>query len=64
MRQGGDRAGFALEPRAPVFILRDLDRKNFDRDVTIEPGVVGTIHLAHSTRTDGLRNEIWPEEDT
>jgi hypothetical protein len=63
MRQGGDRAGFTFEPRAAVLILRDLDRKNLDRDVAIEPGVVRPIHLTHSARADGLRDEIWPEQD-
>ena len=53
--QGRDRARLAGEA------LRELDVRDFDRDVAIEARVVGAIHLAHATfadqRLDFVRTE-------
>ena len=50
--QGRDRARFAGEA------LRELDVRDFDRDVAIEARVVGAIHLAHATFADQRRDFV------
>ncbi len=39
---------FALEAREPVRVLCERSRQHLQRDVAVEPGVAGTIDLAHS----------------
>jgi hypothetical protein len=41
--------------------MRERFRQNLDRHVAPKLGVVGTIHLAHSARTDPCENFIGPE---
>src|SRR5262249_19031041 len=52
MIQRGQYLGFALEARHAAGICGERRRKNFDRHVAIELGIVGTINLAHSTRAE------------
>src|SRR3990172_10842959 len=39
----------ALEPRTPLPIAAELLREYLDRDVALQPGVMGAVHLAHTT---------------
>ncbi len=48
----GDRARLALEAHAPVFVLGQLRRQDFDRDCAIEARVAGAIDLSHAAGAD------------
>ena len=61
MRQRRDRPGFALEPRAPVGILCERRRKDFDGDVALEPGIARAIHLAHASCAKRLGHYVGTE---
>ena len=47
-----EHLGFALESGKAIWIEREAVRENLERDVAIQPGVVGLIHLAHSARAN------------
>jgi hypothetical protein len=42
-----EHLGFPIEPGEALRIPGELRWQRFDRDITIEPGIAGTIHLAH-----------------
>jgi hypothetical protein len=48
MIQRGECFRFALEPQDPVTVLGECGRQNLQRDVAIERGITGAIHLAHA----------------
>ena len=50
MVQRGKHLGFALEPGEAVWIECEGLGKNLERDVPIQPDIVGLIHLAHPAR--------------
>src|SRR5262249_10953862 len=52
---------FALEPREPVGIEREVGRQDLQRDVAIELCVTRAIHLAHAAGTDGGENLVRTE---
>ena len=52
---------FASEAREPIGIAREDLGKDFERDVSIQLGIVGAIHLAHAARTNELADFIDPE---
>ncbi len=55
MIQRGDGSGFTFETFSEPLCRR------FDRYVATDPGVMGTIHLAHATLADGGKDLIRPE---
>ena len=48
MIQRREELGFALEPRQTFAIVRELFRKNFDRDVALELRVTRAVNLTSS----------------
>jgi hypothetical protein len=60
MVPAGDRLCFALEPLAPLRPSGDMSGKNFEGDDSIEAGITGFVHLAHSTHTDRRKNFVRP----
>ena len=44
--------GLALEPRQAVRVRGEQIRQDFQRDIAIELGVAGTVHLTHATFTN------------
>src|SRR6266446_5764965 len=53
--QRRNRTGFAGKA------LGELRIGHFDRDITIQPGIVGTIHFAHPAFTDWRQDFIRAE---
>ena len=51
--QGGDRAGFALEPLLQVGIGRDMLGQHLDGDGAVQAGVGGLVDLAHAPCAEG-----------
>ncbi len=54
MVERGQRSGFAREPRQPVIVARHRLGQDLQRDVSLQPRVAGTVHLAHSTRAEPI----------
>src|SRR5262249_47498578 len=52
---------FALEAREPIGIGRERLGQHLQGDVTIEPGIPRTIHLAHAAGADGTQNLVRTE---
>src|SRR5579864_2663187 len=46
------RLGFSCEPGEALRVVRERLRKEFDRHVTVEPGVAGAVDLAHAARAE------------
>ena len=61
MRKCGDRPCFALEARPCVRIDRQPLGHQFDRDVTVEPCVSGSIHFAHAAGAKRQQNLVRAE---
>jgi hypothetical protein len=57
MIQLGERSGLALEAGEPLRVLRQRCWQHLERDVAIQLGVAGAIHLAHSARAN-LRGDF------
>jgi hypothetical protein len=51
MIQGGQRLRFTLETRESLGIVRERLRQDFDRDITIELRVAGSIDFTHASAT-------------
>ena len=51
--QRPDDAGFAIEALAQLRVGRELRGQDLDRDLTIEAGVDGAVHMAHASGGDG-----------
>ena len=56
-----DGARLTVEPFERDRVAGDGRRKDFDRDVAIEPGVAGAIDFAHATGTDRLEDFVGTE---
>ena len=55
----GDRrngAGLVLESGAHLRIRREVVRQHLQRDIAAEPGITGTVDLAHATGADRLHD--------
>src|SRR5262245_30610648 len=52
MVQPGDRAGFAMDPRAELRVSRQCGREDLDGDRTVEASVARLVNLAHATGAD------------
>ena len=61
MVQSACRPSLLFEAPQPVAILAEERRKNFDRDIPLQPFIPRSIHLAHATRADETDNLIRPE---
>lgn len=46
--QSGGRVGFATEPLLKHFVSGGVGGQNFDRDDSVEDGVVGSPDFAHA----------------
>ena len=51
--EGGDGAGFELEPVPPLWVGGETGGQDLDRDRAIEPRVAGPVHLAHTASPNG-----------
>ena len=50
MVQAARRSRFLLEPAAIRRVLGELRRQDLDRDVALQLGIAGPVHLAHPAR--------------
>jgi len=57
----GDRFRLSLEPGETVRILSHRFVDDLDRDVAIEPFVVGAVHLTHPTLADLVDDAVVPK---
>ena len=48
MMELGEELRFALEPRQALFVLGEFSRKDFDRDLALQPGVGRAVDLPHA----------------
>jgi hypothetical protein len=67
MTEGGERLGFAFEPRDALGIQAERHRQPFDRDVAVEPGIARAIHLAQPAFAefpeDLVRADLWAHHE-
>ena len=52
MVQGGEHFRFALKSCEPIVISRERWRQDLDRDLTLQLGVGGSVHLPHAAFAD------------
>ena len=57
---------FAFEPRQPLGIVGHVYRKHLNRDVTLQPRIASTVHLAHAADAEDVddvvgSNARWPD---
>src|SRR5579863_8489769 len=64
MIEAGDGFGFAVEALAQLGAVGEMSRKDLDGHDALEARVAGTIHLAHSDRTDSGEDFIRPKFST
>ena len=48
MIQGREDLGFSLKTREPIRVSSEQERQDLDRDLTLQLGIGGPIHLAHA----------------
>ena len=53
MIERGQDLGFPLEPSQPFGIPGEQVRRHLDRDLPAQPGVLGTVDLAHAPAPNG-----------
>ena len=58
MIQCSGRARFDLESMQALWIGRDDEGKDFDRDIAVQARVARAIHFAHAARAEGLNNFV------
>ena len=56
-----EHLGFALEPGEAVRIERETVGENLERDVPIQRGITGVIHLAHSAFANFRDDFVGPQ---
>lgn len=61
MIQAAGGARFLLEPPASRGIARELGRKHFDRDLSLQLRIASTVHLAHAADAQRSHNFEAPE---
>ena len=54
--------GFMTETRETFVIVRECLRKDLERDVSIELGVAGAIHLTHATGAEQRDHFKWADQ--
>ena len=59
--QGGQDLGLTLEAGESLGSSRDRLREHLDRDVAIELGVAGAVHLAHPARAQRREDLVRPD---
>src|SRR5688572_13198448 len=64
MIQRGKRSRLALEPRGTFLVSNEQTRQDLDRDVAIELGIAGAIHLTHSTGANLGGDFVWAKAGT
>jgi hypothetical protein len=60
MIEGSEHLGFALETRQTIGIRGVRRRQEFQRHVTLEARIAGTIDLAHSARAECGEDFVRP----
>ena len=58
MIQAGEDAGFAFEPKDSLLVLGERGRQGFDRDISPQARVMGSIDLPHAPRADQGANFV------
>ena len=61
MREGRDRAGFAIEAGLGVGIGGQVHRENFYGDAAVEAGVLGAIDFAHAAGAERAEDLVGTE---
>ena len=61
MGDAGQRLHLALEARERIRIVGKRRREDLDRDVAAKAGVLGTVDLAHATRSEGRNDLVSPK---
>jgi hypothetical protein len=61
MVERGKHLGFALKPRQPILVLREVRRQRLDGDLPIQAGIPSQIHLTHATPTEFAFNLEWAD---
>src|SRR4051812_41599786 len=61
MREGGDRPRLPLEPRKRLRPIREIDRENLYRDVSVQLRIPRAIDLAHAAGTERRDDFIGAE---
>ncbi len=56
-----DRLGLALEALKALRVLGQVAGEHLDRDRTVEPRVLGAVHLAHPPRAERRFDLVGPE---
>jgi hypothetical protein len=59
--QARDGLGLALETGTELLVLTEVRRKDFDRNLAVEPRVASPIHLAHTPSTQWRLDFVWAE---
>ena len=58
MVQRGSRLRLALKPRQRLRIFCHIVGKEFQRDKTVQPGVLGLVHHAHSPAPKSFQDAV------
>src|ERR1022692_262656 len=61
MIEGGCGAPLPLEPPDAIWIAGERRREYLQRNIALEPHIVGAIHLAHASGADGREDFVGPE---
>jgi hypothetical protein len=56
-----ENLGLSLEPGDAIRIADDGIGEDLDRDVAIEPGIAGAVHLSHAAFAEGGQDFVRPE---
>ena len=61
MVQGGRGLRFSLETRQRLRVFRDVVRQEFQRDKTVQAGILGFVHHAHASAAEAFYDAIVGE---
>lgn len=64
MRQRRDRTRLAVKAVERCAILFEMRRQHLDRDVAMQPRVLGAIHLTHPADRNEVEDRVTPERRT
>jgi len=56
-----DRLRFAVETGFHFGVIREMRRKNFDRNRAVQACIAGFVHFAHTTCADGGEDFVGAE---
>ena len=61
MIQRGEHFGLALKPGEPIGVAGELERKDLDRDLALQPRVGRAVDLAHAARAERRHDLVRAE---